>query len=744
MSRWGLVFVGALLAISLRGVASDSVAPWALILEAEDAPRILSPASIRQCEGARGGEAVMMGTDIPTAARRGEIVFDVDIPKDGQYGLWLRVQWHSTCARSIHLLTSAESIASTGGVPSFSNTQLSSSRPPRTWIWVSGMKPTFKAGRQTITLIQEERLTLVDAIALSSDPEYLPPGYRSDERTFELQQLEGDWRRLEDGRSGVFLTDSEWRHFKLDVALGLSRDSADGYPNSSGVLFCLQKAENGYECALQREEDGHVKVTLYRLADGKRLLLAERAVADTENLTHALRLARLAEEISICLNGILLIRLQDSTFDGGRLAFVADVEHNTAFKDIVIRSLQAHVVHSWDETTDWTDVFGMWQPVSAFDDMKKMSPCIGMGQTGAIRLAPWAVSDRFRFRAQMKLEEGSGGVCFDFGDSLNYSALVVGPRDNSDENAFGVSLLEFKDGERCMVWEQPVPLDISQWHALELQVQPGSLGVQLDGSFVRMLPYTYTHAASSIGLFSGEASAVTFAEVCARDDIPSDDMHYIFEPWCDDFAQAHWRHIAGASRLVSHPAFFEIRPTESEGQILIERRAPVLGDFVAEVFLQRDEPVVQSNMLGEQEDVPLIGLPVLPGGSRFGLQIRDHSDPSLDWIISTDKRGMGDLRIDRDGDTVAREAASGANVSTLPSLVVSIRGDRVVASIDELVEVSAEFEVSEVPRNWRIALWGEHMDPVHPLNIIEIRLRNLSYLSGYGAVEGGAGHLVKK
>jgi hypothetical protein len=169
-----------------------------------------------------------------------------------------------------------------------------------------------------------------------------------------------------------------------------------------------------------------------------------------------------------------------------------------------------------------------------------------------------------------------------------------------------------------------------------------------------------------------------------------------------------------------------------------------LGDFVAEVFLQRDEPVVQSNMLGEQEDVPLIGLPVLPGGSRFGLQIRDHSDPSLDWIISTDKRGMGDLRIDRDGDTVAREAASGANVSTLPSLVVSIRGDRVVASIDELVEVSAEFEVSEVPRNWRIALWGEHMDPVHPLNIIEIRLRNLSYLSGYGAVEGGAGHLVKK
>jgi len=735
VSRWGFACAGALIVVSLRGVASDSVTPGTLILQAEDATRIVSPASRRQCEGALGGEAVMMGADEPTAARRGEIVFDVDIAEDGQYSLWLRVQWHCTCARSIQLLTSAESIASAGSVPSFSNTPLSSSHPPRTWIWVSGMKLTFKAGRQTITLIQKEHLTLVDAIALSNDPDYLPPGFRPDERTFESQQLEGDWGRLGDGRSRIFLTDSEWRHFKLDVALGLSRNASDGFPGSNGVLFCLQQAKNGYECALRRGEDGNLNVTLFRLADGKRVLLAKRAVADTENLTHALRLVRLAEEIRICLNGISVICLRDSTFDGGPLAFVADVERNEAFKDIAIRSLQAHVVHSWEETTDWTDVSGIWHPVSAFDDTKKMSPCMGMGETGAIRLAPWSISDRFGFRAQMKLEEGSGGVCFDFRDSRNYSALVLGPGDKSNGSACAVSLLESKDGASRLVWEQPVRLDPSQWHALELQVQPGSVGVHLNGSFVRTLPFTCTHSASSIGLFSGKASAVAFAEVYACDEIPADDMHYIFEPWCDDFAQAHWRHVAGTSRLVSHPAYFEIRPTESDGEILIERRAPLSGDFVAEVFLQRDEAVVRANTLGGQEDVPLARLPVLPGGARFGLRIRDHSDPSVELIISADRGGMGDLRIDRNGDTLAQESASSANISTHPSLMVSIRGNRIVASIDELVEASTEFEAMEAPRNWEIALWGEHMDPVHPLNITEIRLRNLSCLSGWDSAE---------
>lgn len=744
MSRWSVAFVWALFAMSLRGVASDPVGPWTLILQAENATRIVSPASSRQCEGALGGAAVMMGADEPTAVRRGEIVFEVDIPEDGQYGLWLRVQWHCTCARSIQLLTSAESSASTGSVPSFSNTQLSSSRPPRTWIWVSGMKPTFKAGRQTITLIQKEHLTLVDAIALSNDPEYLPPGYRSDERTFELQQLEGDWRRHEDGRSRIFLTDSEWRHVKLDVALGLSQNAADGCPGSSGVLFCLQKAENGYECTLRRGEDGNVNVTLYRLADGKRLLLAEHAVADTKNLTHALRLVRLAEEISISLNGISIICLRDSSFDGGRLAFVADVEQNAAFKDIAIRSLQAHVVHSWEETSDWTDISGLWRSVSAFDETKKMSPCMGMGETGAIRRAPWSISDRFRFRAQLKLEEGSGGVCFDLRDARNYSALVLGPGDESAGSAFAVSLLECRDGSRRVVWEHAVRLEPSQWHTLELKVQPGRVSVHLDGSFVRSLPFTCTEAAGSIGLFSGEASAVAFAEVSACDDIPADDMHYIFEPWYDNFAQAHWRHVAGASRLVSHPAYFEIRPTESDGPLLIERRAPLLGDFVAEVFLQRDETVVQANLLGEPEDVPLTGLPALPGGARFGLRICDRADPSFELIISADQGGMGDLRIARNGDTLAWESTSSANVSTHPSLRVSIRGNRMVASIDELVEASTEFEAAEAPRNWEIGLWGEHMDPVHPLNITEIQLRSLSHVSGCESIEGGAGESMTR
>jgi len=142
--------------------------------EAETFKAIEPPMTVKTngCDGASGAFLeIAEGVGNPPKLNSGKAEYEVEIPEDGAYILWARVEWNGECSNSFTVMIDGRPPILFGEDMTF-----------HTWHWVkypvSRMaKPiTLEAGKHKITFANREDGVRIDQILLTTNRRYTPMG----------------------------------------------------------------------------------------------------------------------------------------------------------------------------------------------------------------------------------------------------------------------------------------------------------------------------------------------------------------------------------------------------------------------------------------------------------------------------------------------------------------------------------------------------------------------------------------
>lgn len=126
------------------------------------------PPGVIAVSGASGENylALPQGSGNPPAVTAGKAVYDITIPADGTYTLWLRGWWDDSCGNSVSVQIA--------DLPVF----MVEDSTYKTWHWVKSpprlSQLQLKAGPLRLALLNREDGVRIDQILLTSDRRYVP------------------------------------------------------------------------------------------------------------------------------------------------------------------------------------------------------------------------------------------------------------------------------------------------------------------------------------------------------------------------------------------------------------------------------------------------------------------------------------------------------------------------------------------------------------------------------------------
>jgi hypothetical protein len=142
-----------------------SLEPPFVRVEAANPPPGLMPVP----DASRGAYlAVPQGAGNPPDVTGGKAVFEINIPQDGLYTLWLRAYWDDSCGNSVSVQINDR--------PVF----MIEDSTYKTWHWVRSpprlVQLQLPAGPATLTLHNREDGARIDQILLTTDRRHVPVG----------------------------------------------------------------------------------------------------------------------------------------------------------------------------------------------------------------------------------------------------------------------------------------------------------------------------------------------------------------------------------------------------------------------------------------------------------------------------------------------------------------------------------------------------------------------------------------
>ncbi len=655
------------------------------IYEAENA-RLSPPAKIIEHDGSRAGLCVRLsevnalehvvasGAD---SAKLGRIAFNVEVPADAKYTLWARLQWHCMCGRG--LLVRAD-----GANKDADGTPVSSNAPPLVWHWAKMGTYTLRKGLQTIEFAQWGHLTLLDAITLSPDPDYRPPGYIDEAHVFSLEESKYIAASNKKGPRFRF-GDRDWTYFTLNTVLSLPETSGSGM---LGVAFGVTET-NRYEFRIERmASDATLVSSLVKISDQQETVLAQKNGIDGTGVPHLIGITRAGSSAAVSIDGCAVLGADSVPVIAGAIEAFSRDGDALQIQETKISSLDTYEEHFAAEPIGWKVKAGEWRLVKpdAVEGPSNFLLCDS--ETDALYQSAWVTGDNYTFSADVRASEtGGAGLAFNIGDD-SYCAFLLNKQPSADPQSARLSLDLFNKSGIETLWTRNFDFDPQQWHRLAMHKSNESIVLMVDGNAVgRVKSGMWALFDKGVGLAAFKARGATFSSVKAETGTAEGDSEYTFWGPTNSSSLCQWRIVKGTNGFNEYSGALVLTPTAESGFAQMTLRRTVSGQCsVAVEFSETGSGTEKTSAGGSLATFPS---PILPGDPIFSIVVAS-ADGKRQYKTSFDVQDLRDISLTRDGEVVKHAQSQRPAARGDRKVLLQIDGPKVIAEISNGPRV--EFE----------------------------------------------------
>ena len=725
---------------AMTGSAMPQALGWTEFIEAESAASLLKPAHIVAWPGASGGKCVRISrADVadsepePSESGRsgllGSFSLKFTLPEAGRYMVWARLQWHCACSRSVMFGTTASALEAEAPCAIDS---IASEFLPRVWHWIKVGTADFAAGMQTIDFAQKGHLALVDAIALSTDAAYTPPGYEESRRDQTFLEIPEHWQRTETGGAVYFVGDTEFSDFVLTAALDIPPLGSTGC--SAGVGFCTQAGGAGYTLLLRRTANRGTNLRLAAPAKGLPERCLAEATAENTDRWNAVGIIHSGNAIRISLDGVNMLDVHDSAYASGKIQVIATGMDRVAFEHLQVRPLASYQELFAGDWLAWPSLAGTWRTAPAGTSERDGRYLFGAAENTGLVMLPWIFGDTFSFSTDVSVMKGVAGIAFNAIDQDCFTAVTLESPADLARDETPLRILAAEDGQAKTVLVNPAAAS-GQWHRLTLDRDGDLLSVSVDGR--KQGPYEMHgwKIAGKLGLFVGNKGAATFARVEGHETPAARTRYFSFERSAAIWSLCHWRNSAGKSTLRAHPDLLLLSP--QAGEILFELRRPVPVTVSLTTVIPLRAAGRFSLPVHEQGELSL-PLPVLHGDSCFGIRLLGK-DSTVLCEAAVDYPNLRGIAISQNGAAPLRKPLPSSEGLSEIVLYLRLGYGVVEAGIEGLANVAVQNSLGSGENGERrIALFASNMSREQQVQISEITVAE-SYPSLNGTPSDAVG-----
>jgi hypothetical protein len=708
---------------------------WTTILEAEKA-EIIAPAKTLSAIDARQGRCVQMTSEAAvtentilsrdTGRKHGAILFRHSIPAPGRYAFWARLKWHCSCSKRLKIDTSSTTFSPSNGESegvAEKNRILVSYAQPREWTWMKlGIGQFGEAGQHQLRVLPIGHMLQLDALAISDDLDYRPPGMSELEDGVYLEEIqEANWTRQGEDLEATEVGAHGWGNFRLDFVARLGAATIGG---KYRVALCEQLDGSAYILDMDVQSDRKVSVAFgYRHGDEYTPLIPS-VTLDAGSARANVTIAKTNSDFLIGLNGTEVVRLRDDRLPSGKTVLFKSRSSALDYAEIECCRLASWLEVFGGQESTWDTSGGTWKVVAEQGD-DSPDGYMAHASDSAYSLPPWPVSDAFHMNVELKLLAGTAGTLLGLTEDGSYWGVLVGEGSNSDEGETIRVVRVDGDGTKTL-WSAPIASETGQWNRMGLTVNPGYALIAWNGERLGLLHSTEWSAGLPVGLCLGNESAAVFGRIEINELPGFPKNQQLFEPRGDESSFAQWEVESGSGRLKGHPAELQIAPSPEHGDATLTLHRILMSDTRIALIASRRNTNSNGSRDSELLSRVEIPLPSLPGDTRIGLRF-NPVDPARSthtaWI---DYPKMTHLTMTRDGEQIQSKLASRTLQSLWPAFFFEKRGARLRAGVEQGVSLEAGGSVSETPIPMRVSIVLESFDEHQLLRIAEIHLQDVA------------------
>jgi hypothetical protein len=706
---------------------------WQILREAEQADAVVAPAHVVPNPQARQGSCVMLsegGASVRNTLRAlgpeggeksGELDFDFEVPKAGQYRVWMRAQWHCVCANSFYLLTTGTAETLKENPKEAHEDQAEPYRvkvsvPPRTWRWLPAATCEFAAGKQKLRIVQAGHEALIDAVMVTADPNEQPPGYEDQSRTcvFELGK-ETAWKKSSDGGRVCPLGASDWADFQLDFLTPADLKAAGN--GVWGVSFAGQPNGTCYKVLFT----GSGKVELLLVENGKGRSLASKECGTLDpGESHWVRVVRLGDGVSVAVDGSERLAVADNTLGGGAVALVAEKRAGYDFQGLRLTPLKNYLEHFQAGMDDWKTLEGNWRAVQA-GEQGEMS-CMGSAPNSTALIVPaWDLGGEYTLNAPIQLSgEGAAGFAFDVRDSAHYHALLLQWGNGRKVEA---QILNVAETKRDVLLTRTVDVDPRQWHTLRLTRRSDLAIAQVDAIELGKCRIPGSNESGRVGLVVAPGGAGLFGAVSGRSLAEPGNRDFLVEGVEAPITLCQWKTVEGSARVQGHPAVVFLSAAREGERPRFELRRETQGDVRLEAtfFKYGSAAAAPADSPGA---IPGVVLPPLPEAPRVGIVFnRQEAGEKVEYALLSDWEGMREVILERNGKILKRACTAKARHPEGYKLFLQLQGNELSGGVAGVSEIRAGLpEGAPASATTQVAVTTRNFAAHDEAGIVELRL----------------------
>lgn len=700
-------------------------------IEVEKCAGITPPARVVSVSGASGGQAIEMSApdapeviedsrQRPLDVSLGEVVADFDVPKAARYYLWVRVQWHCVCSRAVSFSTTASTFELSPELKNANDLVVRSYQNARLWHWLRIGEAEFGEGPQSITFTQRGHLTLVDCMAISSDPAYLPPGYTRVSRCVNVAEASPEWVADNRGRSIQHIDSDEWHDFQFTVSMKLPVSATGSGTQRAGVGFCSQPDGSGYELLVERTSEATVLIRLCSVTAGTETEVFAAAATDSPELWHSIEVVKIGDEVATFFDGCVVRKIRDGTYAGGTIRMIAEGTPAVVYEDAEIKEVAAYREIFNDGLGGWKMLGGAWNNTAMDSGTDAGGSLLGEASAGGVALPPWALGGCFTAGVKVRVMSGFAGIAFDLDNDSNFTALVV-KNDVAPGSEKFIKLLKRENGAEREICSYAAGSSDDQWNSFMVQKQEDSVCLFLDGE--QYWRIEESGPGGKIGLFAN--GTASFCSFDAMEYADRGSQRFLFEEAADSRSLSYWRQKAGSFSFQHHPDLLIARPCPENGAIELEFRQSITNDFQVIATFSRQafgEFRRQSNSAGDFPDIPM---PVLPDDPRIGIRISSGELPET-YEASIDYGTCGHFVLTHNGEAILNKYNKAAAAHPEVKFGMRVCDGTLEAGI--MVDgrfIDSGAETLGGPKSFTIVLFASNMKGDRHLAISEIAIEKL-------------------
>lgn len=726
-----------LLALSVSGMATD----WSQVYQVEDADVTL-PAEIIEEHNAIGGKCVRMSSltarelayeddrhpaeravVVPVGAvdrlRRGTATLAVESPVSGQYWIWCRVRWQNTCSRQLNLdlIVPAPDVGAEPRV--LERIQITSAAFPQQWHWLRLGQWDLPEGRTLLQFVQNGHLALADAVAISTNEGYTPPGYL----------MPGAERRLEGPpseaveKNGVTrweLCATDASRYEIGVTIDLSKTAAQS--GRAGIRLDGEHAQP-YELLLSQDHDGGLSLVLEEEAEDAVKTLLHWRHPEPAGSFHSLVIAVDTESIGFAMDGYPPVHAQASTANLDRIHLIGDSRDGFVWQEFYLNPLQSYVEVFSDGLQEWKQLSGSFRRVDFADGTDGMGALLASGAPMGILAAPWTLREPFRVAAQVRpLDSEVCGLVFGDWQFSESQRVVLKPFTGPEGT---LALIESRRDGDTLVWEAGQEIAEAGWSQLDIDHVDGRITVispSVEQALQQSSPRCFP---TKIGLFVGEGSAL-FGRIEASEMVNWTSNTGLFEPECAGKSFSYWYPKAGAFEFLGHPAVVRMQRDPSGQDPFVSFRHPLGNDYCIRLSFGRFVQFPDLPGIEERLGVSPVRLPMLRDDAMIRLIFEGrNNDADISYELWVDARDLRFFSLWQEGRIVAQEELEEPFWAKEREIAVTVKGRVLTVSRGEqLALVVDDFSAGTVA-GMRVGMRVEHLTKEESLDMISYTLEGL-------------------